>query len=82
MPKRHGRPSKPMTRSLALFERLMILRHRGLELGVLHRAHVDSSRVKLDSKLRHPNLVGYLDWFAGANGLDREVYLAGASERT
>ena len=24
---------------------------------------------------RHPNLVAYLDWFAGPNGLDREVYL-------
>ncbi|CAK9102927.1 unnamed protein product [Durusdinium trenchii] len=23
----------------------------------------------------HPNLVAYLDWFAGPNGLDREVYL-------
>lgn len=29
--------------------------------------------------LRHPNFVAYLDWFAGPNGLDREVYLVPSS---
>lgn len=34
-----------------------------------------ADEVKDPASEGHPNLVAYLDWFAGPNGLDREVYL-------
>lgn len=38
-----------------------------------------ASLVRSLVQLRHPNFVAYLDWFAGPNGLDREVYLVPSS---